>query len=176
MAEDGEDYGSPIETSYATFRKAIIDGKEYWSIVKLSDTSYFDFSPYYPDKTDESWKKLYLSTIKKSRSGGNDFHYSLAYIDDNTVPELIIERESYAGGGEIYTVYNDKLSSLDIGTYGLKYIEKKNRFINSHGHMDDYDDTVYQIEKGKFVRVAGGHFGLDDDTDLSHIKGDIDRK
>ena len=45
MAEDGEDYGSPIETSYATFRKAIIDGKEYWSIVKLSDTSYFDFSP-----------------------------------------------------------------------------------------------------------------------------------
>lgn len=174
MAEDGEDYGSPIETSYATFRKAIIDGKEYWSIVKLSDTSYFDFSPYYPDKTDESWKKLYLSTIKKSRSGGNDFHYSLAYIDDNTVPELIIERESYAGGGEIYTVYNDKLSSLDIGTYGLKYIEKKNRFINSHGHMDDYDDTVYQIEKGKFVRVAGGHFGLDDDTDLSHIKGDIE--
>ena len=43
--------------------------------------------------------------------------------------------------------------------YGLTYMEGKNLFMESGGHMDLYWDIIYSIQNGKFVVTNKGDVG-----------------
>lgn len=162
LIADGVDANWPINTQYATLTKKNIYGKEYWSIVKTSKTPDIDFDVYYEDAEEPTWKQLYVNYIKKNEKKDHlETQYQLAYIDDNNVPELIIDNGSIAGGGEICLISNNKVNSLSTYTYGVSYLERKNLFCSSGGHMDVYYNKIYKINNGKFVKLYDGSYGAE---------------
>ena len=167
---------NPIETAYAVFRKNKIDGEECWSIVKLTDEQPLDFSVYRKSEQDNKWKKLYIDHIRQYDPENSVTEFTLAYIDGDEIPELIAETGFTYSGGEVSTVYNGALKSLGVWTYGVSYIDRQNAMLSSGGHMDDYYYDVYKIEKGKFVKTAGGIYGLDEnfDYDKDYAGGEIE--
>ena len=166
-----EEINNPIEMAYVTVRKNTIDGKKYWSIVKMSNEPYFDFSNYRKDKPDRNWQKLYINQIKKYNKKYSAADYALAFIDGDDIPELIADSGFTADGGEVCTVFNNKINTLDIWTFGASYIEGKNALHSGGGHMDSYFDDVYKIENGRFIKTASGEYGLDEEFDFNDFSG-----
>ncbi len=108
----------------------------------------------------DAWKEAYLQYL--TSKGGDRYNaaaeYALLYINEDEIPELLIEYGTTAGGGEICT-WNESTGTVvsqSLWTYGLGYLEKGNLLCDSGGHMDHYYDTVYQIQDGQFVKVAEG--------------------
>lgn len=128
---------------------------------------------------ENSWKQLYEDYIseiiqEKNNSVYSDIdvcHFELAYIDDDDIPELIIDYGITADGSEILTVYDDQLSILSGYVGGFSYIEHENLFCDSGGHMDEYFDKVYTIEDGQFVLLYSGEYGLEENI---HVEFDPD--
>ena len=128
----------------------------------MSDKPYFDFSSY-PDNELSNWQKLYIDFIKKNTVDEATECY-LICVDDDEIPELVIIRGCMADGSVIATVYNDKLSSLELWPDGLNYASRKNLLVDSGGRMGDFYDSVYKIKKGKFVIIGKGTYGIEDES------------
>jgi hypothetical protein len=112
-----------------------------------------------PSLNIELWQQLYLDKINEYSDPDNlgfytFFEYSLNYIDDDEIPELIIHTHTSGNSVQIYTVSNDKLEVLY--TKEPLYIERENIFYSSGGRMDNYWDKVYTIQNGVFVVVHEG--------------------
>jgi|GEM_PF-2862963 len=109
---------------------------------------------------DKSWKQLYVDKINVLVNydfAGNSCSFSLVYIDDDDIPELIIDYPSAAAGGEVFTVYNNKLVSAQLARESyVDYIIHGNIFLHSDGNMGYYYDEVYSIQNGKFVELHRG--------------------
>ena len=169
--EDDEQGGTvtlPEETAYATLRRSMVNGSECWSIVRLSNKDYFDFSRYSSLQSDDNWKKLYINYIKQNEKENDSSEYALVYIDEDDVPELIMDTNIMADGGEVCTVRGDKVQSLPVWCYGISYIESENLFLESGGRMGEYFDTVYTIENGEYKRVGEGTYGLENGNDYEY--------
>ncbi len=171
QADEGYDTDYPIDTAYTTCKKNAVDGKEYWSVLRLSETSYFDFSAYPDDESEGKWRQLYIDFIRNNIVDENS-ECCLVYINDDDIPELLINRSIVmADGSVVATVYNNKLTSREVWPYGITYIERKNSFLESGGRMDQYYDYVYKIDKGSFVKTASGEYGLEDESVYDRING-----
>ncbi|MCD8109580.1 MAG: hypothetical protein LUE14_05715 [Clostridiales bacterium] len=128
---------------------------------------------------ENSWKQLYEDYISEKVQEKNnsaypdivEYEFELAYIDDDDIPELIIDYGSTAYGSEILTVYDNQLSILSGWVGGFSYIERENLFCDSGGHMDEYFDKVYTIQDGQFVLLYSGEYGLEEDI---HVEFDPD--
>ena len=88
----------------------------------------------------------------------------LIYVNDDSVPELWMDFVSGAGGDEIYTQSNGITDRIYISHGTAQWIEKNNILITSGGHMDVYSDKVYKIENGKFITIASGDYGAENNS------------
>ena len=79
-----------------------------------------------------------------------------------------------ADGGEVCTVYKNKISVLPVWCEGTSYIERKNLLAESGGRMESYFDSFYHIDKGKFVKTAGGEYGLFDESYYEQEDSDVE--
>lgn len=104
-----------------------------------------------------SWKKAYqeyLSLNEILHNIEDSAVFWLAYINDDSVPELIIDTRIVAGGCHVLTYHNGKVGSVLIGSTGIPaYIEKENLLLDSAGHQGNYYDTVYTIHDGRWQQV-----------------------
>lgn len=82
--------------------------------------------------------------------------YSLIYVDDNDIPELVIDSGFEAGGCEILTYHSGEIGALQTDRRLFYYIEKKNLINNTGGAYGYYYDRIYTIENGKWVCIADG--------------------
>ncbi|MGN0581932.1 MAG: leucine-rich repeat protein [Oscillospiraceae bacterium] len=103
------------------------------------------------------WKKAYLQCINENTDPQN-IKYSLAYIDNDEIPELIIGNEYYTGTGicGLYSFYNNslvELESLSFRKYMSKYIEKGNAFIINWFWLADEGHIAFRIENGVTVET-----------------------
>lgn len=125
-----------------------------------------------------NYKKAYRKIVKQIDPRGYD-EYSLVFIDNNKIPELVCTRPG-GGGITIYTYRGGKAKCLinngsgfdqmwfggiywkyGFGAHGFEeyyYIPKKNKMYNRtyHAHGADgnsphYVDTFFRIKKGRFV-------------------------
>jgi hypothetical protein len=133
------------------------------------------------DQDTETALRLYLSHINEVRNNEDwDDAYgsmSLAYISDDDIPELIIDWPSAASGGQVLTVSNGELVSVQLSRGGgIAYIERENIFVHSNGHMDLYFTSVYTIRNGEFVRLHRGEvkddFSEDDYRQIMNWDGE----
>ena len=119
----------------------------------------------------ETWKKLYIEYI--NNRGENSYisenaECILVNINDDDIPELVINNGSVAGGGDVFTVHNDKLENVHIYTGGFSHMERKNLFADVGGRMDYYHDKVYRIQNGKFELINKGEYWVEDSSNREY--------
>lgn len=105
----------------------------------------------------QDWQKAYAEYID-GLEWGNHNTYSLIYVDDDDIPELVVDTGIEAGGCQLLTFYDGEIDKLQTARLLFYYIEKQNRIDDSGGHMGYYYDYIYSIENGKWVYVTGGEW------------------
>ena len=83
---------------------------------------------------------------------------SLIYIDNDDLPELVINWGFSARGCQVCTVSDGKLVCTTVGDDGVSYIERQNIFLNSGVRRYHYSDTVYAIQNGEFAILHNGEY------------------
>lgn len=92
-----------------------------------------------------------------SEAVAHDLPYSFIYLNNDNIPELVVEGE-FSGAGCLVCTYNKGVVALNTDRLMLGYVEKKNILHNPFASMGYYGDDVYSIKKGKFVKVWSGHY------------------
>lgn len=88
-----------------------------------------------------------------------NYTFSLIYIDEDEIPELVVYGCCEADGTTICCYYSGEVHEKQLSRLEFTYIEKENLICNGAGHMDVYYDHVYKIEDGEFVEVGMGDYG-----------------
>ena len=101
------------------------------------------------------WLYAYVEAL-----GGMDEKYcrfTLAYIDDNAIPELIISPHgSHVAAASIYTYYNGKLVELgNYGDYGTTHYSKRNGMIHACAWINGYGiyEIFYKLKDGSTTKL-----------------------
>lgn len=109
------------------------------------------------------WMQLYIQYIEKNfneedgiwtmNKGEESFdcrYWSIANVDNDTIPELLLYGGCLASGSIILTQYNGKVYVSPKG--GFMFIDGANGLIHSQGaHSDETWGAVYEMDKGLFV-------------------------
>ncbi len=103
-----------------------------------------------------SWYDAYTNYLMKN--GGENDTYALIYVNDDNVPELVIDSGVEASGCRILTYAGGRVNVLTTRRLGFTYIPRGNRLSNSDGSMDSYFDDIYEIRDGLWVCVARGEY------------------
>ncbi len=114
----------------------------------------------------ESWETAYLEYLdeyEREYEEINGCTYSLIYVNEDEIPELVIDTGYEAGGCEILTYYEGNVDVMQTARLHFDYIEKGNLLCNSDGHMGYYYDYVFAIENGKWAYIGGGEYGDGED-------------
>lgn len=126
----------------------------------------------YNAKDSESWKLAYIDFIFQE---GINYDYSLnrsleeyklVNVNGDDIPELYINFGSIAQGDMLCSYFNNSIIYQYMYNYGFSYIEGKNLFMDSGGHMDAYHDIIYSIEDGKFTEQYKGEYGAEDNSNV----------
>ena len=82
--------------------------------------------------------------------------YSFIFLNDDEIPELVVEGDCHAAGNLICTYINDSVVSMRTGRLNFNFLEKQNLLCNSDGNTGHYYDVIYFIQNGEFVCLAEG--------------------
>lgn len=104
------------------------------------------------------WKQAYIDHLQQLGDNGWD-GYSLIYIDDDTIPELVKVGCCEAMGCSIVSYGDDGINETSLNRLYFSYIERGGLLCNSEGNMDYYYDLVYRMEKGRLTQIASGYRG-----------------
>ena len=103
------------------------------------------------------WMQKYVEYVR-----GNDHFYSderifyiwqkwgLAYIDDDTIPEMLLLYGCEATGNKVLTINNGEVSEWNSWRCGVSYIPKSGLINNEDGSMGHYYDRIIKLENGNF--------------------------
>ena len=108
----------------------------------------------------QDWQKAYSEYIDDLEWGyyGEHNTYSLIYVDDDDIPELVVDTGVEAGGCRLLTFYDGEIDELQTDRRLFYYIEKQNLINNTGGIMGYYFDYIYSIKDGKWVYETGGEW------------------
>lgn len=111
------------------------------------------------DNAAENWQAAYLKYLEDSGETAEGCTYSLIYVDEDEIPELVIDTGYEAGGCQILTYHEGTVDMLQTARLYFDYVEKGNLLCNSEGHMGYYYDYVFTIEDGKWGCIGEGEYG-----------------
>ncbi len=124
------------------------------------------------DDGGNTYKDAYLSYLDSLGDAADTCTYSLIYVDEDDIPELVIDTGYEAGGCQILTFHDGILDEWQSNRLNVTYIEKGNLICNSDGNMGYYHDYVYTIQDGKWRYVDGGVWGDPSDGPQFDENGD----
>ncbi len=105
----------------------------------------------------DGWKQAYLGWLDESEYA-DMCTYSLIYVDEDEIPELVSNTGVEAGGCQILTWHDGTLDVLQTSRLYFSYIEKANLLCNSEGNMGYYYDDIYTIKDGRWQFLCGGTY------------------
>lgn len=103
-----------------------------------------------------SWQDAYTDYLLGL--GSEHDTYALIYVNDDDIPELVVDSGVEATGCRIVTYADGGVNVLATRRLGFTYIERGNRLCNADGSMDSYYDDVYEICNGRWACVARGEY------------------
>lgn len=107
----------------------------------------------------------YLEEVSENHStDGLEVQY--IYLDDDRIPEMLINYSSLAEGGELCYMSGTEMKVQNVGSYGVSYIERTGIFSNSGGHMDAYYNEVYKLENETMTIVGKGVYEAGDNSNV----------
>lgn len=114
------------------------------------------------------WGQAYLEYLDKLADDPYDdpldYSYSLAYIDDDDIPELWIDTNVEAGGELIVTYNNGETTEQQLSRIGSSYIPKSGLIYTDTGHMDYYPVYITKLENGIFSNLASGIYYMSEEA------------
>lgn len=105
---------------------------------------------------ENTWQESYLEVIDENIEAGTEYYsYSLSYIDDDEIPELLI----YGNNNYylLYTFYDGQADLCENWTYRstTKFCTDKSGYcwisVNENGYV--HYSTFYRLESGSFNRL-----------------------
>ena len=103
------------------------------------------------------WMQKYVEYVR-----GNDNFYtyerimdiwSLGYIDDDTIPEMLLLCPCEANGCKVLTIYGGKVFEWNSWRCGVSYIPKSGLINNEDGNMGHYYDRIIKLKDGEYNLV-----------------------
>lgn len=166
------DYGSKnLAFSYYVIGGVKEDSQDqrFWSF------TYWGDSIPYEEEASPEWKNAYKKILKNFHSDFGEPRFSLAYIDNDNIPELLISVDgSHAGTVYVYTYYKNK--AKEVGNYGeygtIIFGEKENKIYSEYVGMGISLVSVYEIQNGRekeLVKIEGCMDEYDDTVSRYYI-------
>lgn len=112
-----------------------------------------------PEHVPAGWKEAYAYYLNEY--GNTEYGYSLDYIDQDEIPEMVIDCRNAAEGIQLCTYKDGNILMTFMGE-SLRYRRQENLICVSGGRMDYYYDTVYEIIDGIPTVVLRGEYGVFD--------------
>ena len=113
------------------------------------------------DWPEGGWRAEYLSYLEGTESSETTYYsettYSFIYVDDDEIPELVVDTGIEAGGCALVTYHEGKGTDVFYtGRLNFQYMERENLVNNADGNMGDYWDIIVSIVDGKWECIAQG--------------------
>ena len=94
-------------------------------------------------------------------------HWGLAYIDDDTTPEMLLYG-CEANGCKVLTIHDGKVSEWNSWRCGVSYIPKSGLINNQDGSMGHYYDRIIKLEDGEYTLVYMTNY-VEDIEDSNYV-------
>jgi len=121
------------------------------------DDDWYDPPVYIPTPAPAyGWQDAYTHYLMAN--GGESDTYALIYVNDDNIPELVIDSGVEASGCRIVTYAAGQVNVLTTRRLGFTYIPRGNKLCNSDGSMDSYFDDVYEIRDGQWTCIGSGEY------------------
>ena len=120
-------------------------------------------------KTGTAWKDAYINIVKNADPYEWD-GFTLIYLDDDDVPELVKAGSSEARGNVLVAYTEDGVKENQLNRLFFSYIERGNQLCNSEGLMDYYYDLVFYLQDGELVLTDQGYYGAEDNSNVQFDK------
>lgn len=123
----------------------------------------------------EAWRQSYIDYIETDPNIAINPEWctcGLIYVDNNEIPELIIEYSNEADGTGIVSFKNGETTSYRFSrTGGIRYIEREGLVYNSIGVMGAFVDEIVFLDSEGFHDYGHGHrYGESQDfTNFTHF-------
>lgn len=79
--------------------------------------------------------------------------WGLAYINNDTIPEMVLLCPSEAYGNKVLTIYKGEVKEWGSWRCDATYISRSGLIDNHDGHMGDYWDKVFELKDGAFKEI-----------------------
>lgn len=113
------------------------------------------------EKTLTGWRKAYRDYLLNycyTSDYDPDSKYALVYVDNNDVPELLIEGAYTAMGNILVACSGSTAHSVNIPYGTMTYFPKGNILGNYGGRQGSFFDQYYSVQNGRFVLVETGKY------------------
>ncbi len=163
--------GETVDTSEVPLESESVDASEVPSDPESEDVS----DPVEDtEETVNPWAKAYYDHLidfdreyGQSEYDGLEYrNYEYIYVNDDDIPELVMQGQSEAIGNIILTYHDGIIDELQTSRLYFDYLERKNQLRNSDGHMGGYYDYVYSIQNGKWVMTNCGEYYVEDNSQM----------
>ena len=113
--------------------------------------------PGMPSSDIESFKKAYIEVINGQNTVPNGYKYYLIYVNDDSVPELVIDVGYRAGGCAVFTYNEAENTASNIGLiFPFKYLARENLVIWQDIYTGGFRDYEWEIQNGEWNPVVKG--------------------
>lgn len=114
-------------------------------LCQCSDNKKVDLQPYIDYMQSDS-----LLSLKNS--GFNN--YALVYIDDDDIPEMVLDGQCEANGYIVLAVHDGKVSKLETWRHSFTYIPRSGLCGYYNGWIDDHEwYHVFRLKDGQFTKI-----------------------
>lgn len=94
--------------------------------------------------------------------------WTMAYVDNDTIPELLLYGGCWASGAIILTQYDGEVYASPRGYFS--YIKGAGGLLHSRWmHGDDIWGTIYEMKNGRFTEVANYYLNAEIFVDTSEV-------
>lgn len=95
-------------------------------------------------------------------------YWTMAYVDDDTIPEMLLYGGCWASGSIILTQHGGKVYASPKGRFS--YIKGADGLLHSRWmHSDDIWGKIYEIRNGKFTEIASYYLNAEIFVDTSEV-------
>lgn len=95
-------------------------------------------------------------------------NWTMAYVDNDTIPELLLYGGCWASGSIILTQHGGKVFASPKGRFS--YIKGADGLLHSRWmHSDDVWGEIYEMKNGEFTEIASYNLNTDLSVDTSKV-------
>ena len=123
-----------------------------------------------PEPEDTSWKQAYLDCLQElADSDGydlEDYTYSLVYIDDDSIPEMVLKGKFVAARSAVCTYHDGEVDCAQLHGAELLVLEREGLGMDTYYKASGLIcKTVWEVRNGTITVIGTGEIRQDPDDE-----------